>query len=50
MPKEKQKKKPSKYALFIKANYDSVRDKPLRERFKILAKRWRARVSPAQKA
>ena len=37
---EKPKKKASQYCEFIRKHYDSVRDKPVRERLKILAKRW----------
>jgi hypothetical protein len=36
----KKKKSPSLYCEFIRKHYDSVRDKPVRERLKILAKRW----------
>lgn len=38
----RRKKKPSAYALWIKANYDSVRHLQPRERISELGKRWRA--------
>ena len=42
---DKPKRKPSAYALFIKDNYDSVRDLPPKDRFKQLAKQWKAQKS-----
>jgi hypothetical protein len=42
---DKPKRKPSAYALFIKDNYDSVRDLPPKDRFKELANQWKAQKS-----
>jgi hypothetical protein len=38
----KAKKAPSAYCLFVKANYASVRDLPVKERFKAIAVLWKA--------
>ena len=42
-PAAKKKKQPSEYALWIAKNYDSVRQLPLRDRFRELGKRWQAK-------
>jgi hypothetical protein len=38
---KKEKKPPSKYALFVKSKYDSVRNLPCRDRFKAISKMWK---------
>jgi hypothetical protein len=38
---KKPKKPPSKYALFVKSKYDSVRNLPCRDRFKAISKMWK---------
>jgi hypothetical protein len=37
----KAKRKPTAYALFVKEHYNSVRDKPCCDRFKLLAQKWK---------
>ena len=46
-PAAKKKKQPSEYALWIAKNYDSVRQLPLRDRFRELGKRWQAKKKKA---
>jgi hypothetical protein len=38
--KEKKKRAPSAYNLFVKTHYQSVKDLPSNQRFKALAKQW----------
>ena len=40
--KERKKRQPSKYALFIKDNYSKVKELPVKERFKKLAQMWKS--------
>jgi wyosine [tRNA(Phe)-imidazoG37] synthetase (radical SAM superfamily) len=39
--KEETARKPSAYAQFVKEQYPSVKDKPNKDRFKIIAQRWK---------
>ena len=39
----------TKYGLFVKEHYDSVRDLPSKERFKAIAKKWAEHKSKSTK-
>ena len=39
--KVKRNRQPTKYSLFVKENYNKVRDLPVKERFKKLAQMWK---------
>jgi hypothetical protein len=45
--KVKRNRQPTKYSLFVKENYNKVRDLPVKERFKKLAQMWKETKPPS---